>query len=48
MVLTTIFTRHDYFLWGNFQDCVYHTNLHTVQELQTEIAALAEEIAGDV
>jgi len=23
----------DYFVWGYHKDCVYRTNLHTVQEL---------------
>jgi len=37
----------DYFLWGYLKDCVYHTSPHTVQELQAEIEAVAEDITGD-
>jgi hypothetical protein len=38
----------DYFLWGYLKDCMYRTNPHTVQELQAENAAVAEEITGDI
>jgi hypothetical protein len=36
----------NYFLWGHLKDNVYHTKLHTVQELQAETSAAAEEITG--
>jgi len=35
--------HYDYFHWWYLKDCAYHTNLHTVQELQVEIEAAAEE-----
>jgi len=31
----------------SFNDCLYCTNLCTVQELQVEIETVAEEITGD-
>jgi hypothetical protein len=34
--------------WGYLKDHVYHTNLHTVQEVQVKIEAVAEEITGCV
>jgi hypothetical protein len=36
------------FLWGYLKDHVYHTKLYTIQELQAELEAVAEEIAGVV
>jgi hypothetical protein len=39
---------NDYFLWVYLKDRVYRTNPHTVQELQVETEAVAEEITGDM
>jgi hypothetical protein len=36
------------FLWGYLKNYVYCTNLHTVQEFQAGIEAVAEEITGDM
>jgi hypothetical protein len=36
----------NYFLWGYLKDHVYCTNSHTVQELQVEVEAVAEDIIG--
>jgi len=38
----------NYFLWGHLKDHVYCTNLHTVQEVQVEIEAVANEVTGDM
>jgi hypothetical protein len=38
----------NYFLWGYHKDRVYRTILHTVQELQAETEAIAEEITDDM
>jgi len=38
----------NYVLWGYLEDHVYHTNLHSVPELQVEIETVAEEITGDM
>jgi hypothetical protein len=37
----------NYFLWGYFKDYVNCAKLYTVQELQAETKAVAEEITGD-
>jgi len=34
----------DYLLWGYLRECVYRTSL---QELQAEVEAVAEEMTGD-
>jgi hypothetical protein len=36
------------FAWVCLKDHAFHTNLHTVWELQVEIEAVAEEITGDM
>jgi len=35
-------------LWGYIKNCVCCSNLHNVQEMQTDTEAVAEEKTGDV
>jgi hypothetical protein len=38
----------DFFLWGYLKGSVYRINPDTVQEMQAEIKAAAEQITGDM
>jgi hypothetical protein len=39
---------YNYFPWCYLRNCVYHTSPHSVQELQAEIEAVAEDITGGI
>lgn len=36
----------DYFFWCYLKDCVYHTNPHTVLDLQIKIETITQDITG--
>jgi len=35
-------------LWFSLKDCVNHTNLHTVQEVQAETETVSEQVTGEL